>query len=324
MLSTGKLDVDSLIEKAFQLHSPPEVAQSLLALTRDDDYDMREIVDCIQHDPAMSLKILQVVNSSRYGLRTPVTNLHQAVGLLGQRTIRLLAMTFNIVETFATGPAKSLYKDFWRDSLTMANAATRIGQRMKSLDRNDVYTTGLLADVGSLVIAQADGERYLGLYREHRGSSLAHAEQAIYGFDHAIVGARLLEKWHFPKSTLSAVRNHHDENAIEPIILVTHGGARLAEAIWQKAPAIVNACRIWLDKTFKIDIDGFVDLATQCRDEVILELEVYGFNVDQIFDVQAMVEQARRHYLEASINMAMELDSFELVVDGAWSSKASH
>lgn len=309
--------LDAMIELATQLHSPPEVAQSLLNLTRDEDFDVREIVDCIQRDPAMAVKVLQVVNSSRYGLRTAVTNLHQAVALLGQRTVRLIAMTFSIVETFTSGPAKALYNDFWRGALTMASGASRIARHTSGLDRNDVYTAGLLADVGSLVIAQADGERYLALYRERRGEALATAERNVYGFDHAAVASRLLEQWEFPVPTLEAIRDHHCDDNPALLATATRGAALLHDALWLSDGSGVPACRRWLERHFSIDIDAFTDLALQCRDEVLLEMEVYGVNQAEPIDSQALLEQARRQYIDSSLSAAMDLDSFESAIRGS-------
>jgi hypothetical protein len=225
-------------------------------------------------------------------------------------------MTFSIVETFTTGPAKLLYNDLWRGALTMAAGASRIGKLTMSSDGNDFYTAGLLADVGSLVMAQAEGERYLALYRDAPGSKLTDSERAEYGFDHATVGARLLEQWHFPQETFEAVRRHHDNTVTEPIELATYGSALLAEALWQKNPAVVNSCREWLEAHFKIDIDAFTDLAIECREEVMLQLEIYGVNIDHSIDCQALLDEARRQYLHSSLDTAMDLDSFESVIDG--------
>ena len=308
--------IDSLIDQAQQLHSPPEVARSLLNLTRDDQYDMWEIVDCIQRDPAMSAKMLQVVNSSRYGLRTSVTNLNQAVALLGQRTVRLIAMTFSIVETFTAGPAKALYNEFWRSALATAIGASRISERLQPIDRHDVYTAGLLADVGSLVMAQAEGEPYLNLYREHRGDLLAAAERDRYGFHHADVAARLLARWEFPQATLEAIREHHDDTVSDPIALATRAGVLLDGALWQKNPGAVQACRDWLQDHFRMDIDDFTELAIRCRDEVLMELETYGVNVAQPIDCRAIIEEARRQYIDSSLTTAIDLDSFESVMHG--------
>ncbi len=308
--------VDTLIDQAQQLHSPPEVARSLLNLTREEEFDVREIVDCIQRDPAMSAKMLQVVNSSRYGLRTSVTNLNQAIALLGQRTVRLIAVTFSIVETFTAGPAKALYNDFWRSALATAIGASRLSERLPNVDRHDVYTAGLLADVGSLVLAQADGEVYLNLFRDHRGDKLAAAERSRYGFDHAEVSARLLERWEFPPATLTAIRQHHSDAASAPMALATHGGVLLDGALWQRNSGAVQHCRDWLGDHFGLDIDGFTELALGCREEVLLEMEIYGVNAAQPMDCQAIIEEARRQYIDSSLTAAIDLDSFESLVRG--------
>lgn len=314
--STKYGDVDALIQKASQLHSPPEVARSLLNLTRNADFDIREVVDCIQRDPAMSAKMLQVVNSSRYGLRTPVSNLHQAVALLGPRTVRLIAMTFSIVDTFTTGPAKTLYNEFWRDAITTATGASRLAARLSGLDRNDVYTAGLLSDVGSLVMAQAVGDVYLQLYRDNGGSSLSAAEHEVFGFDHATVAARMLSAWEFPATILSAIARHHDDEVTEPLALANRGGALLADALWEKNAKTVNDCRRWLETHFQMNVDDFTQLALHCREEVTLELEIYGVHLEQSIDCEALIEEARRQCLESSITAAIDLDSFESVIGG--------
>ena len=101
-----------LIERADRIHTAPQVAQSLLRLTQDIDFDIYEVVACIEKDPALVARMLRIVNSSHYGLRHPVGNLQQAVAYLGQRTLRLIAMTFSIVEVFTRGAAKRLYADY--------------------------------------------------------------------------------------------------------------------------------------------------------------------------------------------------------------------
>jgi HD-like signal output (HDOD) protein len=305
----------ALIDRAGQLHSPPEVAHSLLKLTRDDDFDVQEVVECIERDPALAAKMLQVVNSSRYGLRSQVANLRQAVAYLGQRTVRLIAMTFSIVDTFTRGSAKQLYNEYWRRALTIACAAARVSDRVESLDRHDAYTAGLLADLGSLVFAQVEREDYVNLFRDTHRAKLVDAERDKYGFDHAAVGAHLLERWEFPSDTVEGIRRHHDESVICDLGIATRAGALLADAIWETDAAFVEPCRHWLATHYDIDIDGFTDLALACKEEVTLEAELYGVNLGAPIDCDQIIEEARRQYLQSSLSAAMDLDSIESVMD---------
>ncbi|QEF98336.1 HDOD domain protein [Stieleria maiorica] len=305
--------IEEVIDRPELLHSPPEVAQSLLQLTKNDDFGLHEIVDCIRADPAMSSRVLHVVNSSRYGLSTSVTNLHQAVSLLGERSIRLIAMTFSIANAFSTGAARELYNDFWRQALTTAAAARRLAVHLDDVDHNDAYTTGLLSHLGTLVFAQVEGEKYLSLYRSTSGQRLAQLERRKYGIDHVDIGARLLCQWQFPDVICDAVGSHRDPEIEAPLAMAVHGGALVTDALWYAGDESIAACRGWLEDRFDLTIDQFVKLALECRDEVQLELEVYGVDADIPVDPEELLEQARQRYMESSLTTALDFDSYDSV-----------
>ena len=64
------------------LPSLPSVAVELIQLSKDPDSEIRDIVSLVKTDPAISAKILKVVNSAFFGLSSQVTSLERAVGLL--------------------------------------------------------------------------------------------------------------------------------------------------------------------------------------------------------------------------------------------------
>ena len=90
---------DKLIGKIDQLHSSPQVSQKILNLTKNSDYNLNEVTKWLENDPAMTTRILRTINSSRYGLRHKVTNVRQAAAYIGQRSLRLITLTFGLVET---------------------------------------------------------------------------------------------------------------------------------------------------------------------------------------------------------------------------------
>ncbi len=202
-----------------------QVARSILNnQARDVDYDGREVVACLENDPALAVKILRTINSSRYGLRREVTNLRQAVALLGQRALRLVAMTFSLVDGLSRGAAGQLCQDYWRRSITMATLSSRLAKLKGKLDHNDAYSAGLLADLGVLILAQVKQDEYVDLVQSvSHGPELIRAEQEKYGFTHAELGAQLLTRWGFPESLMEAARLHHrDVEDDNPLHLTTH------------------------------------------------------------------------------------------------------
>ena len=103
--------IDDLVSRAERLHTAPEIAYSILRLTRDEDFDLEQLADCLTRDPALSARILCVVNSSQYGLRHEVRSLRHALVLCGCRTVRILALTFTVVDALTRGPARRMYLD---------------------------------------------------------------------------------------------------------------------------------------------------------------------------------------------------------------------
>jgi HD-like signal output (HDOD) protein len=307
-----------LIERADRIHTAPQVAQSLLRLTQDIDFDIYEVVACIEKDPALVARMLRIVNSSHYGLRHPVGNLQQAVAYLGQRTLRLIAMTFSIVEVFTRGAAKRLYADYWKQALTTATVASRLGQHDETVDLNDAYTAGLLADLGTLVMAQAESGRYIAIYRERKsGGGLVRAEREEFGFDHALVSARILEQWKFPADVVAAVREHHEEKPdADPLVTAARAGDLLGDVLWiPNTPSVATACDLIRD-TYQLDLDGFTDLALACKDEITLEAEIFGINLDEPIDHQSLLDEASGRFLETSLEAAMDMDSFTSALAG--------
>ncbi|OYP32949.1 HDOD domain-containing protein [Rhodopirellula sp. MGV] len=307
--------IERLIQCPDLLHTPPEVAQSLLQLTENEDCSTHEIVECIKSDPAMASRVMRLVNSPRFGLNTPVSNLHQAVALLGQRSMRLIAMTFSITYTFSSGSVRELYNDFWRRALTVAAASFQLSRKFPSINAQDAYTTGLLAHVGTLLLAQAEGEWYLAFYQQHVGLGLPAAERDYYGVDHAEIGGLLLRNWNFPPAIADSVRIHLDEETDEPLALIIRAGSLVSGAIWDPNGASVAACRKVLSEHFDIDIDEFTELVLRCRDEVVLEMDLYGVQSEAPPDPSHLLELARQRYLEASLQSALEMDSFESIFE---------
>jgi HD-like signal output (HDOD) protein len=300
------------IRRVRQLHSAPQVAQRLLNLTYDLQFDVNEVVDCLRSDPALAAKVLRVVNSSRYGVRGRVTSLRTAVSHLGQRSLRLLTMTFSLIDAMTRGAAGNLYQDFWRRALTMAGVASRLAAlRPTEIDGESAYTAGLLSDLGVLVMAQAAGERYAAVYRHTvHGSELVAAEREAFGFAHPALAARLLEMWEFPPLMADAVRHHHEARPRSlPLDKAVAMSDLLATVLWQPEPRRLAAVRLCLERAFGVDTDGFISLVLATRQELTEQSQLFEIDLPESLDCQALMEQAREQHVSAALETALEYDS---------------
>lgn len=309
--------VDELIERIDRLHSGPRVAQRIVALTREPEFDMRRVVECLEHDPALSARILSVVNSSRYGLAHDVSSVRHAATFLGRRSLRLIVLTFSLVDNLAKGPHGGLYADYWRRALTMAHVASRLSQTSRDIPDDEAYTSGLLADVGVLVLAQLEGERYRTLYeRCPHGPALLSGEQTVLGFAHPQLGARLLERWQLPAAVVSAVLTHHDTDTDLPRLnLAVRAGDLMADALWVPDSSKVPATKALLETHFGFDLDRFIDLALSCRQDIEQSAHAFGISVGNSDAYEHVMCEAQRLFCEASIDAALEMDSLEMAID---------
>lgn len=308
---------DRMIENLDGLHSGPQIAQRILVLTRHPDYDLDRVVECLEHDPALSAKILRVVNSSRFGLGYEVCSIRHAAALLGRRSLRLATLSFALIDSLMRGARRQLVADFWRRSLTMAAVAERLARRSCEADEGEAYTAGLLADVGILALAQLKGDECVPLYKHSpHGPSLADAEFGRWGIDHPRLGARLLEHWGLPESLVEAVAHHHETLREGPALeLAVRAGDWTADALWTENSPHVRAALVVTRCEFGLDLDGFIDLVVDCQAEVEESLRDFGFDAEMSEGREALLEQARQIYFQASFEAALEMDSIEMAVD---------
>ncbi len=102
------------VAKARTLYTLPAVASRVLELSSQPRVDLKALRDCLETDPALVAKVLKVVNSSLFGLCRQVTDLGQALALLGVKPLKMLVLGFSLptASTF-TGDSRWLIS-YWR------------------------------------------------------------------------------------------------------------------------------------------------------------------------------------------------------------------
>lgn len=199
--------LDQFVERAGSLYSLPAVALEVLELTSQPRIDTRALKACVERDPALTSRLLRVVNSSLFGMSREVTDLNQALALLGVKPLKLLVLGFSLPKTLYAGIDAEELQHFWRFTLLKAVAARELSQKFWKGVGDESFIAGLLQDIGMLVLAQELGESYLSFLhgvREQR-ANLLQLETETLGFDHTTLSARLLDRWSLPASLVEAI-----------------------------------------------------------------------------------------------------------------------
>ncbi len=309
--------MDKTLDRLDRLASSPKVATEILELTQDADVDVQQIVDCLQHDPALTASILRMVNSSHYGLSHRIASVPHAVTYMGRNALRLSVLSFGLVDRLVQGAPADLCRTYWRRTLTTATAASQLCTAAGEVRSDEGYCAGLLADLGVLVLAQLHTDCYIELHQglEH-DEELMNAEQDFFGFTHAQLGGRLLERWNFSADVVEAVTNHHREQAGgQGLSLAVHAACVLGEVLWRPDRDRLAEVRRLLRQQFDIDLDRFITLSTNCQEGIAQSAELFGVWPVETFDCQAVLEQARDLWTQQAIKASIELDSVTAVFD---------
>lgn len=210
MLRVPEAVLDSI--EAMYLPSMPQVLLRFLQLSSDDNTSMAELATLVGQDPALSARILTVANSPAL-LRGKETNsLLQCLVNLGTGLARSLAACLVVQKVFSPTVENMQYDltGFWGHSLRVAEVSRAVAAEIKYQDLEEAYLSGLLHDIGQLLLLGGVGERYgsmLVLSRDE--SDLRDIEEQKLGTDHAAVGAWLLDQWNLSSFMADSILFHH-------------------------------------------------------------------------------------------------------------------
>ena len=270
--------IQLMVKRIERLKSSPTVARKIMSLTQTADFNMQEVVYCLEHDPALAAKILRVVNSSHYGLSHQVASIKHAAIIIRQRSLRIFVVTFALVDTLAKGSARKLFSDYWQLASLIASGASRIVTLHDRKYFDDAYIAGLLSDVGPLALAQSAGESYIELYKSCcHGDELSAVEERRFGFTHAELGAQLLRNWELPPGLVEAVLRHHshtpDQNLVSDAV---RAGNLAAELLDDPSEERLVTLSTFLDEAFDASPESSVDFVNACVADIQTAGAVFG------------------------------------------------
>ncbi|MBY0308005.1 MAG: HDOD domain-containing protein, partial [Phycisphaerales bacterium] len=198
-----------------ELRAMGPAARQVIALTSREGSSIDEIARTIRQDQALSLKVLRLSNSTLYCRGERVDSVKKAVQRIGVTQIRGTVMAMGVVSQFATGGLAGRLKAerFWEHSITTGLIAQRLAaaQRVPAEEADQMFTAGLLHDIGRMLYAERLGDRYAKVIAEadRLGLPLETVESRLLLINHADMTDRLLRQWKFPPELINPIALHH-------------------------------------------------------------------------------------------------------------------
>lgn len=211
--------VDQALASIGDIATLPEVTIKIIEIVEDPKSTAHDLHKVIKNDPALSVKVLKVVNSAFYGLPGQIASVDRAIILLGLSAVKNIAIAASIARLFKGKRISRQFSatDLWRHSLAVAVVARSIGRCSPNpVLPDELFLAGLIHDIGILVERQSFPDQFTEVINRCSKTDLEflEVEREIIGADHQAFGVGLTTKWKFPRHLRAAVGFHHNPDAV--------------------------------------------------------------------------------------------------------------
>jgi putative nucleotidyltransferase with HDIG domain len=207
-----KTSAHELVQGTLELASLPEVVMRTIDLINNPQTSAAEIGLVLAEDPALTARLLKIVNSPFYGFPSRIDTVSRAITVIGTLELLDLILATSVIKAFRGIPTDLVDMDsFWEHSLYTGVVARILAGRMRAPNTERYFIAGLLHDIGALALyKQAPDIAAIALRRARAEVTPLHEiEQELLGFDHGEVGGELMRSWRLPETLVEATRFHH-------------------------------------------------------------------------------------------------------------------
>jgi putative nucleotidyltransferase with HDIG domain len=207
-----KIDVIAQIKQKDGLLSLPQALAEILKEVDNPDFAPESLARIILKDPSLTGRILKMANSSMYKRGSAISNVHQAVQVLGATTVKCLALSSSVFHPDQIKKEAGVDAHaYFANVLTVAAACEKIAHAMRFKASEDAFVAGLLHDIGTMFFIHHFPDQYRLIVdrRVTKATTLVEAEQLVFGADHCEAGYHLATRWRLPLNIAEAIRDHH-------------------------------------------------------------------------------------------------------------------
>ncbi len=207
----------SQIESFEDLPTLPEIITEIMDIVQTEDFSIKDLKQVIEKDPTLTAKLLKIANTFYYNpYGSEITSTERAIMQLGTRNLLPIVFGLSLTHIFTIKGNNFNVKLFWIHAYTCAHIAKRISKYF-SLPEPEAFTTGLLHDVGKIVLYKIIPKEYIKVIHltEKENIPMYKAERRLFGLDHTEAGFLLLSRWRIPDIIKEPVKYHHEPEKAE-------------------------------------------------------------------------------------------------------------
>lgn len=200
------------VERIKELPTLPVIAFEVNRMLMNSNTSTDALSEAIKKDQAIVSKILKLVNSAFYGVRSKVSTVNEAIIRLGFNSVRNIVVSISVFDMFKLKQNLDFnIDDFWKHSVGVALISKYLSEKTGLQDPDDCFVSGLLHDIGLIILLQY----FPGVMKEiitiskDKNSSIYDAEKEVLKIRHNKIGELIAKKWQLPVSLCDAIKYHH-------------------------------------------------------------------------------------------------------------------
>ena len=197
----------------FDLPPFPTTASRLVAELNNANAKVSEVTQLIECEPMIGSKVISLANNMVFGSRS-ISTISHAIVILGFKSVARLSLTVATGSVFDGGAScLESRKQTYRQSLAVATLARRIASETGLVNPDEAFLTGVVHDIGKLVLFDAAGESYAEMLDANPVDQITGLELETYGATHPELGKQCGKNWGLPHTINTAINNHHIRRA---------------------------------------------------------------------------------------------------------------
>lgn len=215
MSAAPKISTEDILSRTDELPTLPIIVQELTQVINDPMSSTGEVEKLMQKDQSLTTQVLKLANSSYYAIPGGVSTLGRAIAYLGYDTVHQLAISTSIFKVLGTKETDGFsVRQFWMHSFGVAIAAEVIGKQIRHGSPADLFTCGLVHDMGKIAYLQLSPEGFQQVVdlAKKKSISFYDAEAELEAPRHTLIGARIANKWRLPSHIQAAIKQHHQRD----------------------------------------------------------------------------------------------------------------
>lgn len=204
------------IDDISHIATLPEITVKIIELVESPDSTAHDLHMVIANDPALSARVLKVVNSAFYALPGQIGSINRAIVLLGLNAVKNIAIAASLAKLFRGGRLCPSFSapDLWEHSLGVAAGVRLLADKISLNLPDEAFLSGLIHDIGIMVEMQARRAKLVKVFEQLEAKGEAaptfrQAEVQVFGVTHEELGFALCTQWKFPKFLAHVAGYHH-------------------------------------------------------------------------------------------------------------------